>query len=51
MSVAVWVPRDAGALALGAEAVARRIEKDARAAGEAVTIRRNAGSVRAACAR
>ena len=41
MSVTVWIPRDAGALALGAEATARRIEKEALAAGVEVNIRRN----------
>ncbi|MGH8243657.1 MAG: NADH-ubiquinone oxidoreductase-F iron-sulfur binding region domain-containing protein [Steroidobacteraceae bacterium] len=35
------MPRDAGALALGAEATARRLDKEARAAGAALTIRRN----------
>ena len=41
MSVAVWVPRDAGALALGAEAVAKRIAAEAKAAGADVVVRRN----------
>jgi formate dehydrogenase iron-sulfur subunit len=41
VSVTVWIPRDAGALALGAEATARRIEKEARTAGVAVNVRRN----------
>jgi len=41
MSVTVWVPRDAGALALGAEAVARRVAAEAKAAGVAATLRRN----------
>jgi len=41
VSVTAWVPRDAGALALGAEATARRLEREARAAGAALTIRRN----------
>ncbi len=38
MSVTVWVPRDAGALALGAEATARRL---LAAAGKDITLRRN----------
>jgi formate dehydrogenase iron-sulfur subunit len=41
MSVTVWVPRDAGALALGAEASARRLVAEARAAGTEVRLRRN----------
>ena len=41
MSVTAWIPRDAGALALGAEATARRLEQEAQAAGIALTIRRN----------
>jgi formate dehydrogenase iron-sulfur subunit len=41
MSVTAWVPRDAGALALGAEAVARRIQAEAKAAGADVIVRRN----------
>jgi formate dehydrogenase iron-sulfur subunit len=41
MSVTVWVPRDAGALAVGAEAVVRKLQSEANAAGTAVTIRRN----------
>ena len=41
MSVTVWIPRDAGALALGAEAVVRKLQAEAQAAGEKVTIRRN----------
>lgn len=41
MSVMVWIPRDAGALSLGAEAVVRKLQAEAQAAGEKVTIRRN----------
>jgi formate dehydrogenase iron-sulfur subunit len=41
VSVTVWIPRDAGALALGAEATARRIEREALAAGVEAKIRRN----------
>jgi formate dehydrogenase iron-sulfur subunit len=41
VSVTVWVPRDAGALALGAEATARKLQAQAKAAGTDVTIRRN----------
>jgi formate dehydrogenase iron-sulfur subunit len=41
MSVTVWIPRDAGALALGAEATARRLAAGAKAAGSEVVIRRN----------
>jgi formate dehydrogenase iron-sulfur subunit len=41
MSVRVWVPRDAGALALGAEATARRLLADAGAAGKDIELRRN----------
>jgi len=41
VSVTVWIPRDAGALALGAEATARRIEQEARAAGVELKVRRN----------
>ncbi len=41
MSVTVWVPRDAGALALGAEAVAKWIAAEAKASGADVTVRRN----------
>ncbi|HET8691323.1 MAG TPA: NADH-ubiquinone oxidoreductase-F iron-sulfur binding region domain-containing protein [Steroidobacteraceae bacterium] len=41
MSTTVWVPRDAGALALGAEAVAKRIASEAKAAGADVKVRRN----------
>ncbi len=41
MSVTVWVPRDAGALALGAEATAQKIVAEARAAGVDVRLRRN----------
>jgi len=41
MSTRVWVPRDAGALALGAEATARRLQADARAAGADIELRRN----------
>ncbi len=41
MTVTVWVPRDAGALALGAEATARRLVAAARAAGIEVRLRRN----------
>ncbi len=41
MSVTVWVPRDAGALALGAEATANKLLAEARAAGVDVRLRRN----------
>ncbi len=41
MSVTVWVPGDAGALALGAEATARKLVAEARAAGVEVNLRRN----------
>jgi formate dehydrogenase iron-sulfur subunit len=41
VSVTVWVPRDAGALALGAEATARRLQAEARAAGADIALRRN----------
>jgi formate dehydrogenase iron-sulfur subunit len=41
MSVTVWIPRDAGALALGAEAVVRKLEAEAKASGTAIRIRRN----------
>ncbi len=41
MSVTAWVPRDAGTLALGAEATARRLQSEAKAAGVDLTIRRN----------
>lgn len=41
MSVTVWVPGDAGALALGAEATARALVAQAGAAGTDVRLRRN----------
>ena len=41
MSVTVWVPRDAGALALGAEATAQALVAEARAQGVEVRLRRN----------
>ena len=41
MSTVVYVPRDAGALALGAERVAQAIAAQARASGAALTIKRN----------
>lgn len=41
MTVAVWVPGDSGALALGAEATARRLVEAARATSQDVRIRRN----------
>ena len=41
MSVTVWVPRDAGALAVGAEATAQRLVAEARAVGVDVRLRRN----------
>jgi formate dehydrogenase iron-sulfur subunit len=41
VTVTVWVPRDAGALALGAEATARKLVAVARAAGIEVRLRRN----------
>src|SRR5881628_369143 len=37
----VWVPKDASALSLGAEAVARAIEQGARARGHEVRVKRN----------
>jgi formate dehydrogenase iron-sulfur subunit len=40
-AVTVWVPKDASALSLGAEAVARAIEAGAKASGIEVRIRRN----------
>lgn len=41
MTVTVWVPRDAGALAVGAEATARKLAAAARDAGTAIRLRRN----------
>ncbi len=41
MSITVWVPCDAGALALGAEATAQKIVAEARAAGVDARLRRN----------
>jgi formate dehydrogenase iron-sulfur subunit len=41
VSVTVWVPRDAGALALGAEATAQALVAEARAQGVEVRLRRN----------
>jgi formate dehydrogenase iron-sulfur subunit len=41
MTVTVWVPRDAGAIAVGADATARRLLEAARAAGTEVRLRRN----------
>jgi formate dehydrogenase iron-sulfur subunit len=41
VTVTVWVPRDAGALALGAEATARELVRAAKAAGTEVRLRRN----------
>jgi formate dehydrogenase iron-sulfur subunit len=41
MSTVVYVPRDAGALALGAERVAQAIAAQARSSGVALTIKRN----------
>jgi len=41
VTVTLWVPRDAGALALGAEATARRLVTAARAAGIDIRLRRN----------
>ena len=41
MNVVVYVPRDAGALALGAERVAQAIAAQARISGVPVTIKRN----------
>ena len=41
MSTVVYVPRDAGALALGAERVAQAIAAQARISGVPVTIKRN----------
>jgi len=40
-AVTVWVPKDAGALSLGAEAVARGIEAGARSRGRDVRVKRN----------
>jgi formate dehydrogenase iron-sulfur subunit len=40
-AVTVWVPKDAGALSLGADAVARAIEAGARTRGREVRVRRN----------
>jgi formate dehydrogenase iron-sulfur subunit len=41
MTVTVWVPRDAGALAVGAEATARKLVAAACDAGTTVRLRRN----------
>ena len=41
MTVTVWVPRDAGAVAVGAEATARKLVAAARDAGTAIRLRRN----------
>jgi formate dehydrogenase iron-sulfur subunit len=41
MTVTVWVPRDAGALALGAEATAQALVAAARTAGIDIRLRRN----------
>jgi formate dehydrogenase iron-sulfur subunit len=41
MSVTIWVPGDAGALALGAEATAQALVAQARAKGTDVRLRRN----------
>jgi len=41
MTVTVWVPRDAGALAVGAEATAQKLVAAARDAGTAIRLRRN----------
>jgi formate dehydrogenase iron-sulfur subunit len=41
VTVTVWVSRDAGALALGAEATAQKLLVAARAAGAAIKLRRN----------
>jgi formate dehydrogenase iron-sulfur subunit len=41
MTVTVWIPRDAGALALGAEATARRLLSATSAAGTEIDLRRN----------
>jgi len=41
MTVTVWVPRDAGAIAVGAEATARKLVAAARDAGTPVRLRRN----------
>jgi len=40
-AVTVWVPKDAGALSLGAESVARGIEQGARSRGRDVRLKRN----------
>jgi formate dehydrogenase iron-sulfur subunit len=41
MTVTVWVPRDAGAVAVGAEATAQKLVAAARDAGTAIRLRRN----------
>src|SRR5512137_1111084 len=41
MTVTVWVPRDAGAVAVGAEATARKLLAAAHDAGTAIRLRRN----------
>jgi formate dehydrogenase iron-sulfur subunit len=41
VSVTVWVPRDAGALALGAEATAQALVAESRAQGVEIRLRRN----------
>jgi formate dehydrogenase iron-sulfur subunit len=41
VTVTVWVPRDAGALALGADATAHRLVEVARTAGMDIRLRRN----------
>ena len=41
MTVTVWVPRDAGAVAVGAEATAQKLLAAARDAGTAIRLRRN----------
>ena len=41
MSVVIYVPRDAAALAVGADAVAAAIQREAAARGVAVTLKRN----------
>lgn len=41
MSLRVFVPRDTTALSLGADAVATRLEREARARGQALTLVRN----------
>jgi formate dehydrogenase iron-sulfur subunit len=41
VTVTIWVPRDAGALALGAEATAQKLVAAAKSAGTEIRLRRN----------